>query len=192
MAQLHRNAGFDQYALIKTQPLFHTVCDIAGSRRLIEDARDGLKDRGVIAAVANHDSDVIFDWLTDALSYQGIGDSVAAQYMATHGSASAADIRRALSEKPSCPKLAGYWSFEGCRYHKGSRTCAEPEHVDGCPLPNHDLRNGRLNQTAYSLFLFFAISPAGISSAGLITGWLKCRLTHLTAPPHLDVPFLSQ
>jgi hypothetical protein len=38
MAQLHRNAGFDQDALVKALPLFHTVCDIAGSRRLIEDA----------------------------------------------------------------------------------------------------------------------------------------------------------
>ena len=51
-------------------------------------------------------------------------------------------------------QLAGYWRFYSCRYHKGSGTCAEPGHIDGCPLPRHPLRNGRLNQMAYSLFLF--------------------------------------
>ena len=35
-----------------------------------------------------------------------------------------------------------------------SRTCSEPDHIDACPLPTHQLRNGRLNQMAYSLFLF--------------------------------------
>jgi hypothetical protein len=38
--------------------------------------------------------------------------------------------------------------------HKISRTCSEPDHIDGCPLPTHQLRNGRLNQMPYSLFLF--------------------------------------
>ena len=53
-----------------------------------------------------------------------------------------------------CPKLKSYWHFHGCRYDKISRTCSEPDHVDACPLPSHQLRNGRLNQMAYSLFLF--------------------------------------
>ena len=47
-----------------------------------------------------------------------------------------------------------YWHLQGCRYDKLSRTCAEPDHIELCPLPGHDLRNGRLNQTAYGLFLF--------------------------------------
>jgi hypothetical protein len=41
-----------------------------------------------------------------------------------------------------------------CRYYKGAGTCAEPGHIDVCPLPRHPLRNGRLKQMAYSLFLF--------------------------------------
>ena len=36
-----------------------------------------------------------------------------------------------------------------------------------CPLPSHDLRNGRLNQTAYSLFLFIR----DIADGDLI-GWI--------------------
>jgi len=74
--------------------------------------------------------------------------------MAEHGSVRWADIADGLSRRASCPKLAGYWRFYSCRYHKGSGTCAEPGHIDGCPLPRHPLRNGRLNQMAYSLFLF--------------------------------------
>ncbi len=64
------------------------------------------------------------------------------------------DIADALAARPSCSKLGGYWRFCDCRYHKGSQTCSEPAHIDNCPLPRHPLRNGRLNQMAYSLFLF--------------------------------------
>src|SRR5690349_11924799 len=37
---------------------------------------------------------------------------------------------------------------------KTSGTCAEPDHIGTCPLPTHRLRNGHLNQIAYSLYLF--------------------------------------
>jgi len=74
--------------------------------------------------------------------------------MARHGTVRWSDIAEALSRTPSCPKLGGYWRFYDCRYHKASDTCSEPGHSDACPLPNHPLRNGRLNQMAYSLFLF--------------------------------------
>jgi hypothetical protein len=59
-----------------------------------------------------------------------------------------------LGQGAGCPKLKTYWHFHGCRYNKLGRTCAEPDHISRCPLPTHDLRNGRLNQTAYSLYLF--------------------------------------
>ena len=74
--------------------------------------------------------------------------------MAQHGTVRLSDIADALSQRPSCPKLGGYWRFYDCRYHKGSNTCSEPGHIDACPLPRHPLRNGRLNQMAYGLFLF--------------------------------------
>jgi hypothetical protein len=65
-----------------------------------------------------------------------------------------AEIAEALSRNPTCPKLGGYWRFYDCRYRKGSRTCSEPGHFDARALPRHPLRNGHLNQMAYSLFLF--------------------------------------
>ena len=77
---------------------------------------------------------------------------------------------------PSLPpvpptKAQSYWHFHGCRYDKISRTCAEPDHIDTCPLPSHRLRNGRLNQMAYSLFLFIR----DVADGDLV-GWIDRRL----------------
>jgi hypothetical protein len=143
------NPNFD-YAI----KIVHAVCCLAGSASYLDDIRTELRGRGVIRAVRDYDTPPLFNWLVEILSFQGISDAVAAGYMAEHGSVRWADIADALSRSPSCPKLGGYWRFYDCRYHKGSDTCSEPSHMDGCPLPRHPLRNGRLNQMAYSLFLF--------------------------------------
>jgi len=74
--------------------------------------------------------------------------------MERHGRAEWHDIDAKVAAAPTCPKLKSYWHFHSCRYDKISRTCSESEHIDACPLPSHQLRNGRLNQMAYSLFLF--------------------------------------
>jgi hypothetical protein len=134
--------------------LVHAVCCLAGSASYLDDIRTDLRDRGINRAVRDHDTPALIDWLIEILSFQGISDSVASGYMDQHGSARWADIAEALSRNPSCPKLGGYWRFYDCRYHKGLATCAEHGHIDACPLPRHPLRNGRLNQMAYSLFLF--------------------------------------
>ena len=102
-----------------------------------------------------------------ALSYQGISNLVAAAYMEQHGSATWADIDQKAGQGITCPKLKSYWHFYDCGYAKISRTCSEPDHIDGCPLPTHQLRNGRLNQMAYSLFLFIR-DIAG----GDLVGWI--------------------
>jgi hypothetical protein len=134
--------------------LVHATCCLAGSASYLDDIRTDLRDCGITRAIKDHDTPVLFDWLVEALSFQGISDSVAAEYIEQHGNVRWADVAEGLSRTPSCPKLAGYWRFYGCRYHKGSGTCGEPGHIDACPLPRHPLRNGRLNQMAYSLFLF--------------------------------------
>jgi hypothetical protein len=134
--------------------IVHATCCLAGSASYLADLRADLREHKVIRAVRDHDTPALFDWLMEILSFQGISDAVALGYIAEHGSVRWADIAEALSRNPSCPKLGGYWRFYDCRYHKGSNTCTEPSHIDGCPLPRHPLRNGRLNQMAYSLFLF--------------------------------------
>jgi hypothetical protein len=75
-------------------------------------------------------------------------------------------------KRPTCPKLKSYWHFHGCGYSKTDQTCSRPEHYPRCPLRKHRLRNGRLNQTAYSLFLFLR----DITDSDLVT-WIDDLLT---------------
>jgi hypothetical protein len=149
----------------------HATCCLAGSASYLDDLRADLRDCGIIRAIRDHDTPALFDWLVETLSFQGISDSVAAGFIAQHGNVRWAEIADGLSLPPSCPKLAGYWRFYGCRYHKGSGTCAEPAHIDACPLPRHPLRNGRLNQMAYSLFLFMR----DVADNDFVS-WIDCQL----------------
>jgi len=112
-----------------------------------------------------------------SLSYQGISDRVAFDYMERHGRARWADIEAKLGHRAPCPKLQSYWHYRGCRYDKLSRTCAEPNHIGGCPVPSHDLRNGRPNQTAYSLYLFIL----DIADGDLV-GWIDRQIREADLP----------
>jgi hypothetical protein len=132
----------------------HSVCCLSGSASLIDDLRADLRAEGIPTAIRRHDTATLFDWLVATLSYQGISDQVAYDYMERHGRAQWHDIDADVAANPTCPKLKSYWHFHDCRYDKISRTCSEPDHIDNCPLPSHRLRNGRLNQMAYSLFFF--------------------------------------
>jgi hypothetical protein len=156
-------------SLPRTSAIDHAVrvCCLAGSASLIDEIRAELRADGIATAIRRHDTATLFDWLVAALSYQRISDQVAAEYMQLHGQAGWGDIEQKLARDTTCPKLKSYWHFHGCRYDKISTTCSEPDHIDGCPLPSHQLRNGRLNQMAYSLFLFIR-DIAG----GDLVGWI--------------------
>ncbi len=143
--------------LRRAQSIIRRVCQIAGQFSCIDDAQDEAVETGLTAAVAKHDTPAIFDWLMGILSYQGISDAVADRYIHEHGTVCWADIHRVLAGTSRCNKLIGYWAFTDCRYEKGKQTCAEPAHFATCPLPRHVLRNGRLNQTAYSLYFSSAM-----------------------------------
>jgi hypothetical protein len=159
------------------------VCRLAGSFDLIDANRTALQRQGVTKALRQHDTPVLFDWLMTMVSYQGIADAVADRYMRDHGNISWAAIRRDLKTKPACPKLAGYWAFAGCRYVKTSCTCSQPQHLTACPLPRYDLRNGRLNQTAQSLY-FFIRDVAG----GNLVQWIDDTIAAAgTGPDWPDV-----
>jgi hypothetical protein len=155
------------------------VCQIAGSASFVDDARKSLADEGIPAAVRNRDTAA--NWLMATLSYQGIADRVAEDFMARHGQASWQVIASDLRRQPSCPKLKSYWHFHSCRYNKSRYTCAEPDHLPQCPLPKQWLRNGRLNQTAYALHLFIR-DIAG----GEIVGWIDRRLKTAAKQPGAD------
>ena len=91
--------------------------------------------------------------------------------MDRYGAVTHAEVTAALLAGPACPRLHCYWGYADCGFAKGAYTCNSPEHLEGCPLPRHDPRNGRLNQTAYSLALFLRDVCDGD-----FVGWLDRRL----------------
>ena len=157
--------------LDRATQLIRRICRIAGDRRLIDRLIRDLARHGVRAAIRRRDTPVLFDWLLEEVSYQGIGDHVAHGYMERHGRVRWSEIAALIEAHPSCPKLQSYWHFDRCGYQKVERCCAEPDHFPACPLPTHDLRNGRLNQAAYSLFLFMRDVADGD-----FVGWIDRRL----------------
>jgi hypothetical protein len=165
----------------RSSPLDHAtrlilrVCRLVGPASVLDDARESDE---VASAIRDRNTAVLFDWLVAALSYQGISDQVAFDYMDRHGQATWQAIESDLRRRPSCPKLGSYWHFHGCRYNKTRYTCAEPDHLTTCPLPNYWLRNGRLNQTAYSLHLFIR----DIADGDLV-GWIDRRLNAVQPGP---------
>jgi len=149
---------------------------------LLDEIDAEFHEAGLDQAVASGHTPPIYDWLVSTFSFQGISDRVARDYMDKHGTASWSKIEASLRLSHSCPKLRSYWGYEGCRYDKTSRTCSEPEHISGCPVPRPRLRNGRLNQTACSLFLFIR-DIAG----GDLVGWIGSRLENATGSSAADL-----
>ena len=179
--QNHPKIRDRQSAIDHAVRVIYRVCCLAGSPNLIDRVRADLKAEGVRAAMRKRDTAAVFDWLVEALSYQGIADQIACDYMEEHGYVQWGDINQKLAGDASCPKLRSYWHFQGCHYTKLRRTCAELDHISRCPLPTHDLRNGRLNQTAYALYLFIR----DLADGDLI-GWIDQRLQAASSPAGPD------
>ncbi len=153
------------------------IAPLTVAQTYLAEARSELARDGIAAAVARHESPALFDWLMEVVSYQGIGDAIAARYIDEHGTTCFSEIEDALRASPACPRLQSYWHFEDCRFVKGAHTCSEPLRISTCPLPLHDLRNGRLNQTAYALFLFIR----DICNGDLVS-WIDDRLATADQP----------
>jgi hypothetical protein len=97
--------------------------------------------------------------------------------MHRHGRPTWRAIGKNLARRPTCPKLKTYWQFYDCRYEKTRHTRAEPDRIATCPLPTHRLRNGHLNQVAYSLYLFIR----DVADGDLV-GWIDDRLDQANDP----------
>ena len=85
--------------------LVRRICRIAGEPRLIDKSSRDLARRGVRSAIRRRDTPVLFDWLLDVVSYQGIGNHVAHGYMERHGRVRWTEIAALIEAQPSCPKL---------------------------------------------------------------------------------------
>jgi hypothetical protein len=158
----------------------------SASSQFLADIATDLRRQGVVATVKRRDTTALFSWLMTMLSYQGISDRAAEQFIAKNGQIGWQEAQ-AVTTKPACPKLASYWHFEGCNYRKGAETCGRPDLIGHCRLPRQVLRNGRLNQTAASLYLFVR----DVADSDLI-GWLDGLLAdHAHEPAHFRAAALA-
>ena len=107
---------------------------------------------------ANQKSRYIYKFLMQSFSFQGISDRAAITYRNEHGDITFFQINKKLSKYNSlskkCIKLKNFNSYTGCGYEKSEGTCNNHRLIKNCPVPTHDLRNGKLNQMAYSLYFF--------------------------------------
>src|ERR1700730_16907936 len=67
--------------------LIHAVYGLAGSPTQIDEIAAELRAEKVRAAIRHHNTAAVFDWLMAGLSYQGISNQVAYDYMERHGRA---------------------------------------------------------------------------------------------------------
>lgn len=161
----------------KRSPQRHAVRIIQAIYRLARS--DKLLDTNAVnptrdmlrSALRNRDTGLIYEWLAGVFALQGISDRVAIEYARKNGSANWKKISADLAKKPTCPKLSSFWHYEGCGYSKTLRTCARPDHFRDCPVPKMRLRNGGLNITAWSFFLFISDIAAGD-----FVDWLRKRI----------------
>ena len=155
--------------------LIKPICAIGGDPTFVSSMdEDGSTDPQLLQALRKKSTPSLFDWMMDSFSFQGISDNVASSYLDAHGNATWREIRIQLARQPTCPLLATYWTFEGCRYDKTKSSCSQPDNIGCCPLPSHRLRNGRLNQTAFSLYFFIRDQ----ARSDLI-GWIEDQLNEV-------------
>lgn len=133
--------------------LINHLCDISHGTNELHTLQATSSRNPLRKAILRNDTEALFNWLINTFSYQGLSDSAVESFIAENGNASFSEIRNALSER-ACNKLDGFWKFEGCSYQKSQQKCSTPELLRTCPLPKLPLRNGRLNQLAFSLFFF--------------------------------------
>jgi len=157
----------------QTIELINQVSVLAGSRSFLDDCRAEAERSKLVRAVRENKPAALFDALLTGFHYQGISDAVARSYLRDHGSASWTSITMDLKSACACPHLGGFADVRGCRYDKISFTCSEPDLIAGCPLPRYRLRNGRLNQTAFSFYLFVR----DVAGGNLIT-WIDRQLAN--------------
>ena len=164
--------------LARATKLVHEICCVAGDADLIENIRQEGWPKPLARSIERFDTPALFDWLVRVINFAGVSDQAAREYLRKHASVTWLEVSYRLSKQPQCPKLLSYWHFHQCGYTKQKRTCARPDLIARCPLPKHKLRNGRLNQTVYSLYLFLR----DIADEDLVN-WIDSRLSQVSPIP---------
>jgi hypothetical protein len=96
----------------------------------------------------------LFKFLIGAFKYVGGSDDIAdTVWEQMNPKPTYYGIKREL-ESAKCPKLQSFSDFHGCGYSKNNQSCNEPQSFNKCPLPQYNMRNGKLNQMVFSVYLF--------------------------------------
>ncbi len=92
-----KSAQSHQRGMAYATDLILQTCRTSPDPFYLRRLRTNLTRTGIKAAVVTHDTPVLFGWLMDMVSYQGVSDAVAWTYMEQHGRITWADIQAALS-----------------------------------------------------------------------------------------------
>ena len=181
------HSSYDNPNLAYALKIVHATCCLAGSASYLDDIRADLRDCGISRAVRDHDAPVLFDWLVEALSFQGISDAVAAGYMDQHGSVRWARLPKRYLKARRARSLAVTGGSMPADIARGPERVQNPGTSMLAPLPRHPLRNGHLNQMAYSLFLFMR----DVADDDFV-GWLDRQLGAVDAHSPDRLPALRE
>ena len=162
--------------------LLHEICRIAHPTQDFTGSGGLFSTPNLRRALRQRNNPAIYDWLMGVLSYQGVADKAVETIIARNGNATWAAVENSLEKGTGCSKLRSFWTFESCGFSKTHRRCNCPSQLAGCPLPWLPLRNGSLNQLAYSLYLFFR-DVAG----GDFLDWLSLRVSASSDGSYPDI-----
>jgi hypothetical protein len=138
----------------RAERLINTLCDIAHGTTELRKLTNRRFASHLCQAIVRGDNNALYSWLMNTFSYQGLSDQAARKFIEEHGNAEFTDISNGLESSVLCDKLKGFWTFKHCYYQKARQSCSCARMTSCCPLPRPPLRNGRLNQTAFSLYFF--------------------------------------
>ncbi len=99
-----RSPAKNDAALTHARSLILRVCHLAGTAAFIDEAGLGPEGKDLRKAIRSRNTAALFDHLVAALSYQGISDEVAKNFMDRHGLASWHVIESALEQAAKLPE----------------------------------------------------------------------------------------
>lgn len=135
---------------------------IAGTETAGVDSVTLLASSEIFGAIEAENTPALFRILMDGFSYQGISDASARGFVSKHGNANWTQIEQALIDGGLvCPRLENFDAYHGCGFRKSTQICANPNAFRSCPVPRLPLRKGKLNETAFALFLLLRDRCAG-------------------------------
>jgi hypothetical protein len=93
--------------------LVTTICRLGGAGDFIQATNALAAERGLVEAVASHDTPALYGWLMESFSFQGISDRIAWSYIEDHGNASWYVVEAGLEATHcQCPKLGSFDAYE--------------------------------------------------------------------------------